>query len=209
MSSYSPAEEAANIASHAVGLALSLLGMAALLRLTLGRSSQVELISIATFGACLILTYGSSTVYHSSKNPRVRSRLRVLDHASIYLLIAGTYTPFTLITLQGVTGWTLFSISWAMALIGITIKLFYTGRYRLLSTLMYIFMGWIIVFAIRPLIDNLPLPGLMWLLAGGLSYTAGGVLYAIRSLPFNHAAFHLLTLLGSVCHFVTVYFYVL
>jgi hemolysin III len=183
--------------------------MIVLLRLTVGRSSLIELISISTFGACLILTYGSSTAYHSSSNPRVRSKLRILDHTSIYLLIAGTYTPLTLITLQGATGWTLFSVAWILALIGITIKLFYTGRFRLLSTSMYIFMGWIIVFAVRPLIDNLPLPGLMWLLAGGVSYTLGGVLYAISSLPFNHAAFHLLTLLGSVCHFVTVCYYVL
>ncbi len=209
MSSYSPAEETANIVSHAAGLVLSLLGMTALLRLTVGRSSQIELISFVIFGASLILSYGTSTLYHACKNLTLRSRLRILDHASIYLLIAGTYTPFTLITLRGSTGWILFGISWAMALIGITIKLFYTGRYRLLSTAMYIFMGWIIIFAIRPLIANLPLPGLVWLLAGGLSYTLGGVLYAITSLPFNHAAFHVLTLSGSVCHFIAVYFYVL
>ena len=138
-----------------------------------------------------------------------RSRLRIMDHASIYLLIAGTYTPFVLIVLQGSIGWIIFGISWGMALVGITLKIFFTGRYRLLSTLMYLFMGWLIVFAIVPLIEKMPVMGMRWLVAGGLAYTLGAILYAIRKIPLNHAIFHIFTLVGSICHFVAVYLYVI
>jgi hemolysin III len=132
-----------------------------------------------------------------------------MDHASIYLLIAGTYTPFALIVLQGSIGWIIFGISWVMAIVGITLKIFFTGRYRLLSTLMYLFMGWLIVFAIVPLIAKMPVMGMRWLVAGGLAYTLGAILYAIRKIPLNHAIFHIFTMVGSVCHFVAVYLYVI
>ena len=138
-----------------------------------------------------------------------RSRLRIMDHASIYLLIAGTYTPFSLIVLQGSIGWIIFGISWVMAIVGITLKIFFTGRYRLLSTLMYLFMGWLIVFAIVPLIAKMPVMGMRWLVAGGLAYTLGAILYAIRKIPLNHAIFHIFTMVGSICHFVAVYLYVI
>jgi hemolysin III len=133
----------------------------------------------------------------------------VVDHATIYVLIAGTYTPFTLVTLNGWVGWTIFGVSWAMALTGITLKLFFTGRYDLFSTLMYVFMGWIVVFAIKPLINSLSAEGLWWLMAGGLAYTVGAILYSIKKIKFNHAIFHMFVLLGSFCHFVSVYWYVL
>ena len=132
-----------------------------------------------------------------------------MDHASIYVLIAGTYTPFTLVTLNGVTGWTLFGITWGLAVSGIILKLFFTGQYNVLSTLMYIFMGWIIVFAIKPLVNNLPVDGLFWLVAGGVAYTIGAILYGIKKIKFNHSIFHVFVLLGSSCHFVAIYFYVL
>jgi hemolysin III len=183
--------------------------MIVFLVISVGRGNLVELVSVMIFAGSLIVTYGISTIYHASKTQLARRKLRILDHASIYILIAGTYTPFTLITLQGAVGWTIFGVSWSMALAGIVLKLFFTGRYKVLSTLLYIFMGWLIVIAIRPLLENLSLPGVLWLLAGGLFYTLGGVLYSISRMPFNHAAFHILTLLGSICHFVTVYFYVL
>jgi len=127
----------------------------------------------------------------------------------IYVLIAGTYTPITLITMGGATGWAMFGVAWGMAFTGIIVKLFFTGRFHLVSTLMYVFMGWIMVFAIEPLIDNLPTNGLIWLFSGGIAYTVGAVLYAIKGIKFSHAIFHIFVLIGSACHFVTVYFYVL
>jgi len=168
-----------------------------------------HIVSAAIFGASLIALYAASTAYHSATRAELRARLRVIDHATIYILIAGTYTPFTLITLNGAVGWIIFAFSWGMAISGIILKLFFTGRFNLLSTLMYVFMGWIIVFAVKPLIANLSTEGLFWLVAGGLSYTVGAVIYSIKKIPFNHAIFHLFVLGGSICHFVAVYFYVL
>ena len=140
---------------------------------------------------------------------KLRKRLKIFDHAAIYVLIAGTYTPFTLITLNGTIGWVIFGVSWGMALIGIILKFFFTGKYKSISTLMYILMGWMIVFAIKPLIDSLALEGLNWLIAGGVSYTIGAVLYSIEKIKFNHAIFHIIVLIGSFCHFISVFFYVL
>ncbi len=208
ISRYSPAEESINVTSHAIGLLLSIGALVALLRHAIPMDDVRLAISFGIFGLSLIFLYGTSTAYHSSKNQARRSRLRILDHVSIYILIAGTYTPFTLITLQGPTGWMIFGASWGMALAGIILKFFFTGKYRLLSTLMYVFMGWVIVFAIGPLIDELPRAGLTWLVAGGLSYTLGAALYSIKKIRFNHAIFHVFVLLGSGCHFMAVYFYV-
>jgi len=135
--------------------------------------------------------------------------LRIIDHASIYVLIAGTYTPFTLVTLNGSIGWVIFGISWGLALTGIIWKLFFTGKYKLLSTLMYILIGSVIVFAIKPLTNNLSLEGLLWIFAGGMAYTIGAILYSIKKIKFNHAIFHVFVLIGSASHFVAVFFYVL
>lgn len=205
---YSQTEERLNVGLHAFGFLLSVVGLFALLWRARALESVLVLVSFALFGASLVLLYGISTLYHSAQNPRLRSRLRIADHASIYVLIAGTYTPFTLLVLQGSVGWSIFTASWSMALAGIILKLFYTGRFRLLSTLLYVFMGWIILFAINPLIAQFDTTGLMWLAAGGISYTLGAMLYSIRRLPLNHAIFHLFVLLGSSCHFVAVYFFI-
>ena len=165
--------------------------------------------SFSIFGASLVVLFAASTIYHSAKKPELRARLRIVDHASIYVLIAGTYTPFTLITLNGMAGWIIFSASWAMALTGIVLKLFFTGRFDLISTLVYVFMGWIIVFDLESLINKLSSGGLFWLVAGGLAYTVGAILYSIKKIKFNHAIFHVFVLLGAFCHFVAVYFYIL
>jgi len=157
----------------------------------------------------MIALYGSSTIYHSTTNVTRRVRLRTVDHAMIYVLIAGTYTPFTLLVLQGKTGWAVFGVTWAMAATGIVIKLFHTGRYDKISTAMYVFMGWTVVFAIKPLIANLPSEGLAWLFAGGIAYTVGALTYSIKKMPFGHATFHILCLIGSACHFVSIYYFVL
>ncbi len=206
---YPPVEEKINIISHAVGLVLSIVALLLLVTHASLHGNAWHVVSFSIFGASLIFLYAASTFYHGAKEPSLRNRLRVLDHASIYALIAGTYTPFALITLSGSTGWVVFGVSWGLALSGIVLKLFFTGKYHLLSTLMYVFMGWIIIFAIKPLINNLPEAGLFWLFAGGVSYTLGAILYSIKKLKFNHAIFHLLVLVGSACHFVSVFLYVL
>lgn len=206
---YSPLEEKTNIISHAIGLVLSVVALLLMLLRASESGNVLYIVSAGIFGFSLIALYAASTLYHSAKDPKARSRLRVNDHATIYILIAGTYTPFTLITLNGWVGWTIFGVSWGMAISGVALKLFFTGRYNVLSTLMYVFMGWIIIFAIKPLINNLSSEGLFWLVAGGIAYTTGAVIYSIKKLSFNHAIFHLFVLLGSFCHFTAVYFYVL
>jgi hemolysin III len=199
-------EERINVASHALGLLLSIV---ALLLLIAKGSSVLELVSLSVFAASLIALYAASTVYHVTTSVARRAWLRTVDHAMIYVLIAGTYTPFSLLVIRGTAGWTIFAISWAMAATGIVVKLYHTGRYDRLSTAMYVFMGWMIVFAIKPLIDNLSPAGLSWLFGGGISYTVGALFYSLRKMPFGHATFHIFVLIGSACHFVSVYFFVL
>jgi len=205
---YSAVEESINIASHGLGFLLGLVALVALILVAAPADNWLLTLSFAIFGLSLVLTYGASTTYHAVKEPVLRGRLRVVDHASIYILIAGTYTPFTLITLHGPTGWSIFGVCWGMALVGIILKLFFTGRYSRLSTLMYVFMGWMIIFAISPLNELLPPLGLQWLIAGGVLYTLGAIIYGIKRIPYNHALFHIFTLLGSASHFIAVYGYV-
>ena len=206
---YSPLEERINILSHAIGLLLSIIAVVLLVTRASSYVMAWHIVSAAIFGASLITLYAASTVYHSATRAELRARLRIIDHATIYILIAGTYTPWTLRTLNGTAGWLIFAFSWGMAISGIILKLFFTGRFNLVSTLMYVFMGWIIIFAVKPLIASLPTEGLFWLVAGGLSYTVGAIIYSIKKVPLNHATFHLFVLAGSICHFVAVYFYVL
>ena len=206
---YSPKEEKINIISHAIGFSLSIVAFVLLVTHANLHGDVWHIVSFSIFGASLIMLYGASTFYHSAKKPELRKRLKIIDHASIYVLIAGTYTPFTLVTLHGRIGWVIFGIVWGVALIGIILKLFFTGKYSLLSTIMYVLMGGIIVFFIKPLINNLPLEGLIWLIAGGISYIIGAILYSIEKIKFNHAIFHMFVLIGSFCHFMSVFFYVL
>lgn len=206
---YSPLEEKINILSHAFGLALSIFALLLLVMHPNIDGNILYLASFSIFGISLITLYAASTFYHRATNPQLRSKLRVVDHASIYVLIAGTYTPFTLITLNSQIGWTIFYITWTMAFTGIILKIFFTGRFKIVSTLMYVFMGWIIVFAIDDLVNKLSSEGLFWLVVGGVAYTVGAVLYAIKKIKFNHAIFHMFVLLGSISHFISVYFYVL
>jgi len=209
MSHYSPLEEKANIISHAIGFVLGIIALVLMVVRANTYGDAWHIVSVSIFGASLICLYAASTIYHSAKDPKIRGRLRVVDHATIYVLIAGTYTPFVLVTLNGWVGWVIFTASWTMAVTGIILKLLYTGKYNLLSTLMYVFMGWMIIFAIKPLINSLSADGLWWLFAGGVAYTVGAILYSIKQIKFNHAIFHMFVLLGSFCHFVSVYYYVL
>ena len=206
---YSPIEEQINIISHTFGFILSIVALVFLVIRSSLHGDVWHIVSFSIFGTCLIILYAASTCYHSAKKLELRNRLKIIDHASIYILIAGTYTPFTLVTLKGTIGWVIFGTTWGIALTGIILKLFFTGKYNLISTLMYVLMGWIIVFAIKPLINNLPFEGFLWVLAGGISYTIGAIIYSIKKIKFNHAIFHMFVLVGSFCHFISVFFYVL
>ena len=206
---YEHKEEQFNIISHAVGLVLSIVALILLVIYSVKYGSATHIVSFSIYGTSLIVLYSASTFYHYSKSPKLRSRLNIFDHAAIYVLIAGTYTPFTLVVLNGWVGWTIFGISWGLALVGIVLKLFYTGKYDTISTIAYVLMGWLIIIAIKPLVNNFSLSGLIWLLFGGIFYTIGAVLFMMHSLKYNHAIFHIFVLLGSFSHFMAVFYHVL
>lgn len=209
MSDYSLKEERLNVLTHGVGFLLSFVALVLLLFKASNVGEYSEIISVTIYGISLIIMYAASTTYHNAKQPELRKKLKIFDHAAIFVLIAGTYTPFTLITLEGKVGWTIFWVIWGMAIVGITLKLFYTGRFNILSTIMYILMAWVIIFAIKPLVDSLSAEGLFWLFAGGVAYMLGALLYSIKKIKYNHAIFHVCVLLGSYFHFYAIYNYVL
>lgn len=206
---YNPTEEKINVFSHAFGLLLSLMAFVLLIGHTAMYGSALQIVSASIYGLSLIILYAASTYYHHSQEPSLRYRLNILDHAAIYVLIAGTYTPFALLVLKGWIGWSIFGVSWGLAVIGIILKLFFTGKYERISTVAYVLMGWLVVIVLKPLINNMPFDGLMWLFGGGLFYTIGAILYSIKRIKFNHAIFHFFVLFGSICHFIAVFVYVL
>lgn len=203
-------EELFNAISHGIG---ALLGVAALVILTVIASmhgAALKIVSSAVYGSSLILMYSASTFYHITQRPHIKKILKVLDHSSIYILIAGSYTPFTLVVLNGSWGWSLFGVTWGLALAGVIFKLFFTGRFEWLSLTIYLLMGWMAVVAVKPLIENLPLGGLIWLVAGGLCYTLGVIFYALDGkYHLSHFIWHLFVLAGSICQFFAVLLYVI
>ena len=205
---YSNLEEKLNVWSHAFGIFLSVIALVLLIIKAVEKENVWMMISFPIFGISLILLYLASTLYHSAKNPSKRFKLKIFDHAAIYVLIAGSYTPFTLVSMNGETGWLIFSIVWILAFTGIILKLFFTGRFKLLSTAMYVLMGWLIVFYFKDLTANLHERGVFFLILGGLLYTIGAVLYRIKKIKFNHAIFHVFVLGGSFCHFLSIYLYI-
>tara|TARA_B110000908_G_scaffold133725_1_gene157793 strand:+ start:2937 stop:3590 length:654 start_codon:yes stop_codon:yes gene_type:complete len=206
---YSEKEEKLNVLTHGFGLLLSVIALFLLIVKSIKSENTTIITSFIIYGLSLIILYAASTFYHASKDLDKRYKLNIFDHASIYVLIAGTYTPFTLVTLEGWVGWTIFGISWGLALIGVILKLFYTGKYDRISTIAYVLMGWLIVFAIKPLLANLSTEGLIWLFAGGVLYTTGAVLYSVEKIKYNHAIFHIFVLAGSFSHFMAVYYHVI
>ena len=204
---YSEKEERLNILSHGVGLVLSCLAFPFLIFKATQYQGFWPSISLLIYGVSLIVLYAASTLYHAAKDPKRRRKLNILDHAAIYVLIAGTYTPFTLIILEGTLGWSVFGFTWMFALLGIILKLFYTGRFDRLSTLMYVLMGWQIIFVLDPLIEKFPFQGVQLLFLGGVFYTVGALLYSLKKIKYNHAIFHVFVLLGSWCHFLSVYLF--
>ena len=202
-------EEIVNSVTHGLGLALSAGGLVVLVALAALRGTPRHVVSVSIYGATLVLLYAASTLYHAFRSPRVKRVFKVLDHSAIYLLIAGTYTPFTLVVLRGPWGWTLFGLVWGLAVAGIVFKTFFVDHFVIASTIVYVAMGWLVVIAIKPVMAMVPKGGLLWLLAGGLSYTIGVAFFAARRLPYGHAIWHLFVLGGSISHYFAVLFYVL
>jgi hemolysin III len=198
----------ANSITHGVGAALALVG-ATYLIIASTRGSASIIASCSIFASTLVLVYLCSTLYHSLVRTRARHVFHVLDHSAIYLLIAGTYTPFTLVSLRGAVGWTLFAIVWTLAIAGIIFKSFAVGRFAAASTVVYLFQGWVVVFAARPLIHAIGPQGLLWLGAGGAAYTLGIIFFAMDRIPYFHAAWHLFVLAGSIAHYFAILFYVI
>ena len=199
-------EEIANSVTHGVGL-LASIATAPLLIIFAARDSAWQVVGSSIFAATLIALYTASTLYHAFPPSRAKRVFRVLDHGAIFLLIAGTYTPFALGALRGPWGWTILGIVWGLAAVGVTFKSVRGFAYPRLSTAVYLLMGWIVVIAIKPLLAQVPAAGLLWLLAGGLCYTGGVVFYASDHKRYLHSVWHLFVLAGSACHVVAVMFY--
>ena len=202
-------EEIMNAVTHGVG---TLLAVAGLVLLTVFASLYGDIwhvVSFSIYGTTLVLLYLASTLYHSFTNERLKVIFKILDHSAIYLLIAGTYTPFTLVPLHGVLGWTVFGLVWGLAILGIVLKVFFAGQFKMASTICYVLMGWFILVAIKPLVATVAINGIIWLVVGGLLYTLGSVFYLWNKLPYNHAIWHLFVLAGSISHFIAVFLYVL
>lgn len=197
-------EEFLNALTHGLGVILSIGAGAVLITLAAVFAGAREVVGAAVFVASLTLLYTASTLYHSARDPDWRARLKVLDHCAIFLLIAGTYTPFTIAALRGGWGWSLFGVIWGLAVIGIVLKLFFTGRYHRLSTATYIGMGWLVVVALAPLSQVLTPAAMVSLVLGGVLYTAGTVFYHCERITYSHAIWHLFVLGGSTCHFIAV-----
>lgn len=202
---YPKKEENLNIISHGLGLLLSAIAFPFLVVKSLDFSGFWKPVSFIIYGLSLLILYAASTFYHAAKNPKKRRKLNIFDHAAIYVLIAGSYSPFCLVALDSSLGWYMFVFVWIFALIGIILKLFFTGRFDKISTAMYLLMGWQVMFFIKPLMKSLTEDGLHYLIAGGVFYTVGAILYSIKKLPYNHAIFHLFVLLGSISHFLAIY----
>jgi len=202
-------EEFVNVLSHGIGFFLSLAAVSLLVVFASLHGNAWHIVSSAIYGSSLVVLYMASTLFHWSHKPNLRKWLNVFDHSAIYVLIAGTYTPFLLVTLNGAWGWSLFGVIWGLTLIGIVFKIFFAGWFNVLSAIIYVLMGWIIVIAIVPLMENLSTMGLIWLLIGGVSYSIGAVFFLLNKLPFNHAIFHFWVLGGSICHFFSVFWHVI
>lgn len=206
---YTLGEEIANSITHGIGTGLSVAGLTLLVTLAGLQGEVWKIVSFSVYGTTLVLLHLSSTLYHAFQHPKVKQVFRVIDHGSIYLLIAGTYTPFLLISLWGPWGWSLLGVVWGLTLLGILLKALYVGRFGKLSVITYLAMGWLAVIAFRQLVASVPRGGLALLAAGGVVYTAGILFYGWKRLPYNHAIWHLFVLGGSMCHYFAILLYLL
>jgi len=206
---YSFGEEIANSLTHGAGVVLAIAGLAVLAAFAALHGDVWHIVACSIFGAALIICYTTSTLYHSIRVERVRRVLRALDHSAIFLLIAGTYTPFMLVNLRGPWGWSLFGVIWGLAVAGIVLRLVLKGRLHGLVVALYIAMGWVVVVAVQPMLEHVALGGLALLAGGGIAYTVGVFFYKWRQLPYHHAIWHGFVMLGSALHFFAVLFYVI
>jgi len=202
-----PFEEQLNAWSHGAGAILGIVGL--VLLILYSDSGALELFSVIVYGISIIILFSASALYHSVRNETKKHYFRIVDHISIYLLIAGTYTPISLITLSGGKGWLIFGLVWGIAVFGAILKLFFTGKFDIISTLLYLVMGWLIVIDFSNLTANMATAGLLLMFLGGLFYTVGIVFYVIRKMPFNHVIWHLFVLAGAICHFFMIFLYVI
>lgn len=209
MPEYSVTEEIINALTHGVGVILSIVGLSWMLYISVGAADPWRIAASAIYGLTLISLFLASTVYHSMYESRHRSIFKLLDHCAIYLLIAGTYTPFLLVAMRSDTGWWLFGTIWALATAGIIKKLWFGHRFPKVALASYLAMGWLVVVAAPQMADAIGPNGMAWLIAGGLCYSVGAIFYAIRRIPFNHALWHVFVLGGGICHFLSIVWYVL
>lgn len=203
---YTPLEEWMNTLSHGLAALLSVVGLVVLVMQASALGDPWKIVSVSIYGASLLLLYVASTTYHAVRDPVLKWRLKTCDHCAIFLLIAGTYTPFLLVNLRGDAGWWMFGIIWGLTVFGITMKLVFGHRFKALQITTYLLMGWLVVFASSSLAENLSREAIELLVAGGVVYTTGVVFYLVKSIPYNHAIWHLFVLGGSACHFFAVYF---
>lgn len=203
---YSPLEEWLNALSHGIAALLSVVGLVVLVTQASGQGDPWKIVSVSVYGASLFLLFLASTTYHAVRDPALKWRLKTCDHCAIFLLIAGTYTPFLLVNLRGETGWWMFGVIWGLTAFGITMKLVFGHRFKALQVITYLLMGWLVVFASSSLAENLNHQAIELLVAGGIVYTGGVVFYLVKSIPFNHAIWHLFVLGGSACHFFAIYY---
>jgi len=202
-----PGEEIANSISHGLALLLAIVGTPVLIVMTARGGTAWNTVGVSVFAASLLLLYLASTLYHALTHDRAKRVFRVLDHGAIFLLIAGTYTPFTLGVMRGPWGWTLFGLIWALAAFGIAMKAIYGARFLWVSIALYLIMGWLVVIATPYVLQRIPLSGLIWIVAGGLAYTGGVGFFAAHRVRYSHTAWHLFVIAGSVCHFFAVLWY--
>jgi hemolysin III len=202
-------EEKINAVTHGFGAFIAAIGLYLLVSLAWKYGTVWHVVSFSIYGVSLLLMYLTSTVYHSLKNEHLKRLFKIFDHSAIYLLIAGTYTPFALIILHGWLGWTMLGIIWGLALVGIVLTIFFVQKFRRLSTVCYVLMGWLIVLCVKPMLEKLDVIGMAWLALGGIFYSVGAIFYLKKRLPYNHAIWHLFVLAGSVSQFIAVIYYVL
>lgn len=202
---YPEKEEKLNIISHGFGLVMSIVAFPFLILKSQAFEGFWKPISFVIYGLSMLLLYAASTFYHAAKEPKKRRRLNIFDHAAIYILIAGSYSPFCLVGLDSKLGWYMFLFVWIFALVGVILKLFFTGKYDKISTAMYLLMGWQVMVFIKPLMQQLSAENFQYLVAGGVFYSVGAILYSIKKIPYNHAIFHVFVLLGSASHFLAIY----
>jgi hemolysin III len=198
------ADELANTLTHGFGLISSIVGFIILLILAILRGGKWQIVGCAIFGVTLVCLYAASTFYHGISSPRAKRALMIFDHSAIYLLIAGTYTPFLLVNLRGSWGWSLLAVIWSMAVVGILFKLWFADRFPAISVSAYVGMGWLGVIAAHQVSTHVPLTGVVWIILGGLAYTIGVIFYACKRIPHHHLIWHLLVMAGSACHYIAV-----